>query len=983
MLVFAAVAGSWFEELSPCRAKACMAGYSLLSSRKTIAAASLLIISHAVVLTAFGTRPPGPLLSDLAQLAVGIFCIWASFQASRRSTRLGRYFWQLAALSFVIWVVAQTLTTYDEAFRAPISVEWLVNILFFFWFTPLGMAVFLDPDYEPKGFDLLLVLDITQAVVFVAAAYLYFFYLPSRSESGTELAHTVWEPYFIYSGSVTGAFLLRAFSTNSAVVRSLFGRMAFYFLASTLADYLYFYGPGKDLQTGTWFDIIWSLTLVLPLGFAATWDSPRGSKSVTTAPVQAKNAVVTQLFPLLYPFFVLLMSARIAQERVALASIVVLVSFACSSSRLLMTQHRQQRSTAALERTHGLLHAIIEGTSDAIFVKDLQGRYVMINAAGAKLLGHSVEEVSGKDDRVFFSPETAHLIMEKDRQVMLSGQPQTYEEAGEAAGVKRTYLSTKAPHRDTEGNVIGLIGISVDITEHKRAEDSLAQSEERFRSVFQESPIGIIVMDMDGRAIAINSAYRKMLELGDDEPVSNQLLNELTFPENRHVDDARYHQLASGTVDHDQQEKRYLLRSGRNVWAELNLLLLRDSIGQPQYVMIMALDITERKRLEEQLRQAQKMEAIGTLSGGIAHDFNNLLTVIKGYSRIVMDSLQKGSQLQMQVERIDEAAERAAALTRQLLAFSRRQVLQPRVFNINSLVGNLDKMLRRLIGEDVEMVTVTARDLGCVKADPGQIEQVIMNLVVNARDAMPKGGKLTLETSDVHLDENYALARGGIIPGPYVMLAVSDTGAGMDAETQAHIFEPFFTTKEMGKGTGLGLSMVYGIVKQSGGHVSVYSEPGQGTTFKVYLPRVDVASDAAPSEHRAASTIRGTETILLAEDDRGVRDLARAILSACGYSVLEGDSRTALSLCRDHPGPVHLLLTDVVMPGLSGRELADQIRARRPDIKVLYMSGYTSNAIIHHGVLDADTFFLQKPFTPAGLAAKVREVLDHAIPDSA
>jgi PAS domain S-box-containing protein len=390
-------------------------------------------------------------------------------------------------------------------------------------------------------------------------------------------------------------------------------------------------------------------------------------------------------------------------------------------------------------------------------------------------------------------------------------------------------------------------------------------------------------------------------------------------------------------------------------------------------------DITDQKRLEEQLRQSQKMEAIGTLSGGIAHDFNNLLTVIKGYSSMVLDRAQD-KELRAQVERIDQAAEQAASLTRQLLAFSRRQLLQPKVFNVNTLVLNLDRMLRRLIGEDIEMVTVTAPDIGSVKADPGQLEQVIMNLVVNARDAMPRGGKLTLETASVDLDQAYALEHAEVSPGRYILLAVSDTGVGMNSEEQAHIFEPFFTTKQPGKGTGLGLSMVYGIVKQSGGSISVYSEPGRGSTFKIYLPGVDTSAEDLTVEQSSSARMRGNETILLVEDDPLVRELARAVLTTCGYSVLVGeDPRTVASLCERHPGPIHLLITDVVMPGASGREVASQVLARRPGIKVLFMSGYTADAVVHHGVLDGGTLFLPKPFTPSSLANKVREVLDQTL----
>src|SRR5437879_1802067 len=385
----------------------------------------------------------------------------------------------------------------------------------------------------------------------------------------------------------------------------------------------------------------------------------------------------------------------------------------------------------------------------------------------------------------------------------------------------------------------------------------------------------------------------------------------------------------------------------------------------------------ERKKLEEQLRQAQKMEAIGQLTGGIAHDFNNMLTVIIGYSELMLQRLKADDPLRSEVEQVKEAGVRASLLTRQLLAFSRKQVLQPRVLDLNAVLTNMDRMLQRLIGEDIDLVTVPAPGLGRVLADPGQIEQVIMNLAVNARDAMPQGGKLTIETANVELDDAYARQHGPVQSGPYVMLAVSDTGCGMDAETQARIFEPFFTTKEPGKGTGLGLSTVYGIVKQSEGYVWVYSEVGRGTTFKVYLPMVEGAVETVEPGVTPTRTVRGSETILLVEDDHAVRVLARSVLQAHGYSVLEASQgKEALLLSGQHEGPIHLMVTDTVMPGMSGRDLSECLKPSRPNMKVIFMSGYTDKAIIHHGELAPGTAFLQKPFTPDALALKVRGVLD-------
>jgi signal transduction histidine kinase len=382
---------------------------------------------------------------------------------------------------------------------------------------------------------------------------------------------------------------------------------------------------------------------------------------------------------------------------------------------------------------------------------------------------------------------------------------------------------------------------------------------------------------------------------------------------------------------------------------------------------------------EKQLLQSQKLEAVGRLAGGISHDFNNLLTVILGYSDIMKRNLQESHPLRRNVEEIVRASERAASLTRQLLAFSRKQVMQPKVFDLNTVITDLEKMLRRMIGEDIELRVSLQGELGNIEADPVQLEQVMMNLVVNARDAMPKGGKLCIESTNVYLDEAYAREHLSVVPGDYVMLAISDTGCGMDEETRQHIFEPFFTTKEQGKGTGLGLSMVYGIVKQSGGNIWVYSEEGRGTTFKIYFPRVAAHAEEHKRTSGALDGPRGSETILLVEDAELVRNLAREVLEGAGYRVLEAaNAEAAIDLCERINGDrIDLLLTDVIMPGMSGNEMSRVLLKKQPGMPVLYMSGYTDDAIVQHGVLDAGINFLQKPFTPGALALKVREVLDH------
>ena len=409
---------------------------------------------------------------------------------------------------------------------------------------------------------------------------------------------------------------------------------------------------------------------------------------------------------------------------------------------------------------------------------------------------------------------------------------------------------------------------------------------------------------------------------------------------------------------------------------------LRGPDGDIVGVIGVALDITDRKQLADQLRQSQKLQAVGELAGGVAHDFNNLLMVVKGHAEMLLDRLPRGSADRQNpalqnVEQIQQAAERAAALTRQLLAFSRMQVLQPRVLDLNEVVAGMIQMVSRVIGANIELAFLPGGNLGRVKADPSQIEQVALNLVVNARDAMPDGGRLTIETSNVQLERDYATQHAVVDPGPYVMLTVSDTGTGMDAATKARIFEPFFTTKAQGRGTGLGLATVYGVVKQSGGYVWVYSELGHGTTFKVYLPMVQAPAEKTAPEKIAQRHEPGTETILLVEDEQSVRELVREYLSARGYQVLDAaDGQQALEIAAAHTGKIQLLITDVVMPRLSGRELAARLAAARPDLKVLYISGYTDDSVFRHGVLQGGMDFLQKPFNLKALAAKIREVLE-------
>ena len=514
--------------------------------------------------------------------------------------------------------------------------------------------------------------------------------------------------------------------------------------------------------------------------------------------------------------------------------------------------------------------------------------------------------------------------------------------------------------------------------ERRKAEEELRKSQKLKGSIIQSALDCIIVMDHQGLVIEFNPAAESTFGYAREAVLGKPLANLIIPPslrEQHRQGLARYLATGEDPVLGKRIEITAMRADGTEFPVELSITPMGFE-GQPIFTAFLR-DLSERKQLEQQFRQAQKMESVGQLAGGIAHDFNNMLTVIMGYSALLLQKLRTDDPLRSLIEKIKVAGERASLLTKQLLAFSRKQVLQPRVLDLNAVLTNIDQLLQRLIGEDIGLITVPAPGLGRVKVDPSQIEQVIVNLTVNARNAMPQGGKLTIETANVELGNAYAREHVSVTPGPYVMLAVSDTGCGMNAETQARIFEPFFTTKEPGKGTGLGLSTVYGIVKQSDGNIWVYSEPGRGSTFKIYLPRIEEAVETVEPGAVPTRTFRGSETILLVEDEDSVRRLARSILQANGYTVLEAHhGKEAILLSGRHEGPIHLMITDIVMPEMSGRELAERLKPSRPDMKVLFMSGYTDKAIVHHGELDPGTEFLQKPFTPDALLRKVREGLD-------
>ena len=603
-----------------------------------------------------------------------------------------------------------------------------------------------------------------------------------------------------------------------------------------------------------------------------------------------------------------------------------------------------------------------------------EGRYIEVNDAFLKSMGFNRDEVLGKtvlELNIWANPgDRGHIIFElKEKGSVRSKEVKLRKKSGDFLDI---LLSAEIIEIAGEKC---MLSASLDITDRKQVEVELRLSEERFRQFFENAPIYCYMVSPEGIILVVNKAALATLGYEKEELVGKPVMM-IYAPE--------YYTKAKENLDIwkktgrlEEVEMELITKRGERRTVLLSADAVRDRDGKILHSISVQRDITEQKLLEDQLRQSQKMEAIGRLAGGIAHDFNNLLTVIKGNSQLSLIELKEDVPLRGNIEEIKNAADRAADLTRQLLAFSRRQIMEMKVLDLNDLLKNLDKMLRRVIGEDIELVTLLAEDLGRVKADPGQIEQVIMNLSVNARDAMPEGGKLTIETANVELDGAYARNHVAVTPGRYVMISVSDTGVGMAPEVRDRVFDPFFTTKEKGKGTGLGLSTVYGIVKQSDGNIWVYSEPGKGATFKIYLPRVDEALEELRERVEVKEVPRGTETILIVEDEEEVLKLAGRILSRQGYTVLQTSSTSkALEICKERKDPLHLILTDVVMPQMSGRELIERCRETRQDFKILYMSGYTDNAITHHGVLEKGMNYLQKPFTVDSLARKVREALD-------
>jgi two-component system cell cycle sensor histidine kinase/response regulator CckA len=635
----------------------------------------------------------------------------------------------------------------------------------------------------------------------------------------------------------------------------------------------------------------------------------------------------------------------------------------------------RKRMEDALHESEEIFNLFMENSPVYVFFKDETTRPIRLSRNYEQMMGRPIKDLLGKTMDELFPSELAKGMIEDDLNVLRDGEPIRIVEKFNG----RIFETTKFPIIKP-GKSSLLAGFTIDITERKLAENAIRESEAQYRTLIENIPQAVILKDRESKYISINVAYAIAFGLRQEEVIGK---SDYDFHPNHLADKFRQEDRLVMETGECREFEEENAKDGKMRFYHKVKVPVRDKTGKIIGVLSTLTDITERKRsedehkkLEAQLRQAQKMEAVGRLSGGVAHDFNNMLSVILGFTELAIMKLPVDDPVRLYLDEVKIAAQRSADITRQLLAFARKQIIAPKVLDLNDTIASTLNIFRRLIGEDIDLLWKPAKDLWRVKVDPSQIDQVLANLMVNARDAIAGVGKITIETGNVEFDEHYREAHVGSVPGRYVLLVVSDDGCGMDKETLSKLFEPFFTTKEAGKGTGLGLATIYGIVKQNNGFIDVYSEPGQGATFKIYLPRQELQEAATEQPRKPAEASTGTETVLLVEDEKSLLKFARMLLEELGYTVLAADSpRAAIQLAKEYTHEIHLLMTDVVMPKMSGRDLWEQLNLLRPGIKCLFMSGYTANVIAHHGVLDEGIHFLQKPFSREALATKIREVL--------
>jgi PAS domain S-box-containing protein len=943
--------------------------------RKLLILAATIVGAHLAQAMILGVSPVGTFIANMLEVSASALAAVMCFGASRRARGMARPFWTLIACAMAAWGVANLGWMYYELALhtqpAPGSaVRFLFNTQGIFF----AMVLFLDQEKDSSEFEPAFLLDFTQIAIVFFFLYLGLYYLPPfQIEQRGGIARRLWVE-FGELGTILSLACFQALRAPADHIRKLYAGFAIYFslliAGMALSEY---HQAVHGTPTGTLFDLCWTLPFLWAAFWAARWrPSPDSRVARPLGRKTLSGVMLTNAIFVLAPLIVLVQVAQFPSEWRILRFSLLGISILCFAVRIGISGYREA-GTAETVRRQALA---MDSAADGISIIGENGQHIYVNAAFARMMGHErPESMLGVHWQKIYHAGDVQLIQQQVRKSLeaegkWSGQINLRRRDGTIIPVEMAITSLA-------NGVTACIGH--DISARKEAEKARVDAETKYRTLVEQvAAISYIAeLGIQGQWHYVSPQIEAITGYSQDEWLASSRDWTRHIPAEDHaVIEAA--EAASLRGERFQAEYRLVRKDGAVIWVSDTAVVVSGSYTHPVMEGIIV-DITERKLLENQLQQSRRMEAVGRLAGGIAHDFNNLLTIIKGYAELAVQRTGIQPELRADVQQIENASERASALIRQLLAFSRRQVLQPKILDLNTIVLGLDKLLGRLIGEHIEMVTRCGANVGHVKADPAQIEQVIMNLVVNARDAMPKGGRLTVETVNVELDSTYARDHVSVKPGSYVMLAVSDSGTGMSPETVAHIFEPFYTTKESGQGTGLGLSTVYGIVKQSGGYIWVYSEPGKGTTFKVYLPRVAEKVDK-PDVVELPVAARGNETILLVEDEEAVRELASRILSAKGYSVVAAKSgKEAEQFSEKHAGKIHLLLTDIIMPGTSGRELARRITARHPRTRVLYMSGYTDNVLAQGGVLEEGLSFLQKPFTPAALSQKVRDVLDSPV----
>ena len=911
-------------------------------------------------------------LVNVLQSGIGLLAAALCIRAAQREDGFSQSFWSLVGFGVGMWGVANLGWAYYELIlHAEPPPGSMIRFLFDIQGMFFAMAIFLDQEKTTSKIEIEEALDFIQIGILFFLIYFGMYYLPALNLTpAAAFEREVWVDLRSDVAIVLLA-ILQWRRGRLPETRRLYGGLVLYHSVYTMGWFVaQQYQPEASRPAANWADLGWTIPLLFAAIWAATWrpsaqaDTSRTRREQTLADVVITNGMFAFL-----PLVILFLVSELGPGRTLIRFSVLAVSFVCYALRIGLAQYQKRKDEDTVRRQT----LAMDSSADGFALINQKGEHIYANTAFARMLGvEGPGEIVGQPWRLVFGLQDLEVLEPQIRESLMRTQKWS------AAMSLRRFDGSTLPVELTitampDG---GTVCVCRDLSERERAERAQAEAEAKYRTLVEQvnAITYIAEIGIDGQWHYVSPQVEAILGYKPEEwlAISRDWANQI-HPDDRGAVIAAEEASRKGLPF--QAEFRVKRKDGREVWLNDTAVVVQGSNANPVMEGIIV-DITERKQLETQLQQSRKMEAVGRLAGGIAHDFNNLLTIITGYTDLALSRPSVPLDLRSDIERIEHAAGRAAALVRQLLAFSRKQVLQPKILDLNAIVVNMEKLLRRLVDDNIEMSTSIRDDLGKVKADPAQIEQVIMNLVVNARDAMPNGGRLLLETTNVSLDAAYAFEHASVKPGSYVMLAVSDTGIGMDSATVANIFEPFFTTKESGRGTGLGLSTVYGIVKQSGGYIWVYSEPGKGSTFKVYLPRVEEVTQNESAMAPSLQQHRGSETILLVEDEEAVRDLVKTILSGNGYHVIVArDPIHAGEIAEKFPGEIHLLLTDVVMPGIGGRELAASVQRNRPNIRVLYMSGYTENLITSGGMLEEGLSFLQKPFSPAVLVQKIREAL--------